>query len=352
MLVDLVPHSGGAVPLTPVTQAALPALLASLGAGVERWAEATRFAAEPGKFLLLPDEAGRLGRVLVGRAEGDPLWALAGCPDALPEATYALDGAAGADPTRLALGWALGTYVFTRYKRRERGFARLEWPAAADRPRVEALAAAFFLARDLINTPAEDLGPEELAGAVEDLAARAGGRCRIIAGEALLGENYPAIHAVGRASTRAPRLVDLAWGDASAPKLTLVGKGVCFDSGGLDLKPSSGMRLMKKDMGGAATLIGLAQRGDGAALAGAAAPPRAGGGEFGRGQRLPPARRAAHAQGHHRRGRQHRCRGPARAMRCADRSLRRAARPADRHGDAHRRGTGGARPRAAGPLRQ
>jgi leucyl aminopeptidase len=255
----LVPPGGDAVPIAAVTAANLPAALAALGPGVERWAEATRFAAEPGKFLLLPDDRGRLARVLVGLAEGDTLWGLAACPDALPEGNYRLDGAwTPAQATRLGLGWALGSYAFTRYKRRERGFARLEWPEGCDRARVEALAEGFFLARDLINTPAEDLGPAELAGAVEALAAQHGARCRVIAGDALLAENYPTIHAVGRASGRAPRLADLVWGDAHAPKVTLVGKGVCFDSGGLDLKPATGMRMMKKDMGGAATLLGLA----------------------------------------------------------------------------------------------
>jgi leucyl aminopeptidase len=209
---------------------------------------------------MLPDEQGRLGHVLVGMAEGDPLWALASCPQALPEATYALAGGHPAErATRFALGWALGSYGFDRYKRRERGPALLEWPQACDRARVTAVAAAIGLARDLINTPAGDMGPAELAGAAEDMAARTGARCRVIVGDALIGENYPAIHAVGRASVRAPRLVDLVWGDEAAPKLTLVGKGVCFDTGGLDLKPAAGMRLMKKDMGGAATLMGLAQ---------------------------------------------------------------------------------------------
>jgi leucyl aminopeptidase len=158
----------------------------------------------------------------------------------------------------LALGWALGCYAFTRYKARKRSFADLVWPAGADRGLVERLARGIGRARDLINTPTEHLGPTELAGAVEDLAARHDARCRIIAGEALLRENYPMIHAVGRASASPPALADLTWGDDAAPKVTLVGKGVCFDSGGLDLKPSGGMRLMKKDMGGAATLMGLA----------------------------------------------------------------------------------------------
>ncbi len=260
MLPTLVPPGDGAVPITPVTAAGLADSLRTLGAAIERWADAVRFAAEPGRVLLLPDEQGRLGRVLVGIEDGDPLWALAACPQALPEGTYALDG--GLSPeraSRIALGWALGSYGFDRYKRRERGLARLEWPAGCDRARVTAVAEAMGLARDLINTPAEDMGPAELAGAAEALAARAGARCRVIVGAALLRENYPAIHAVGRASVREPRLIDIVWGDEAAPKLTLVGKGVCFDSGGLDLKPAAGMRLMKKDMGGAATLLGLAQ---------------------------------------------------------------------------------------------
>ncbi len=124
---------------------------------------------------------------------------------------------------------------------------------------AERLAAAVFLARDLVNTPAGDLGPEELAAAAVHVAESAGACHRVIVGDDLLAENYPTIHAVGRASTRAPRLVDITWGDPAAPKLTLVGKGVCFDSGGLDLKTASGMRLMKKDMGGAAIMLGLAQ---------------------------------------------------------------------------------------------
>jgi leucyl aminopeptidase len=259
VLDSLVPPGEGAVPITPVTAAEAPGVLAALGPAVERWADATRFAAEPGKLLLVPDERGRLGRVVVGMA-GDALWALASCPDALPEGVYAVEGVGdGAQATRMALGWALGSYAFTRYKKRERGFARLEWPAAADRARVEAVAEGIALARDLINTPAEDMGPPQLAAAAEALAARRGARCRVIVGDALLAENYPAIHMVGRAADRAPRLIDMVWGDESAPKVTLVGKGVCFDSGGLDLKTASGMRQMKKDMGGAATLMGLAQ---------------------------------------------------------------------------------------------
>jgi leucyl aminopeptidase len=258
VLSSLVPPGRGAVPITPVATDDAPAVFAALGPAVERWAEAVRFGAEPGKLLLLPDQEGRLARVVVGMEAGDPLWALAACPDALPEGTYAIEERAPERATRFALGWALGAYAFTRYKKRERGFAKLEWPEAADRARVEAIAEGMILARDLINTPAEDLGPAELAAAVTDLATRHGARCSVIVGDDLLRDNYPTIHAVGRASTRAPRLADLTWGDERAPKLTLVGKGVCFDSGGLDLKPATGMRMMKKDMGGAASLIALA----------------------------------------------------------------------------------------------
>jgi leucyl aminopeptidase len=255
----LVSEARDPVPLTPVTRDGLDGRLASLDETARRWLAATGFTAEPGKLALVPARDGRLQRVRVGVKPEDGIWALAGLPDALPEGNYALDGVSdGARATQLALGWALGGYAFTRYKPRKRGLARLVWPAGADRGRVERLARGIGLARDLINTPAEDMGPAELAGAAEDLAGRHGARCRIIVGDDLLAENYPAIHTVGRGSVRAPRLVDIVWGDPAAPKLTLVGKGVSFDSGGLDLKPSSGMRLMKKDMGGAATLIGLA----------------------------------------------------------------------------------------------
>ncbi len=259
MLSHLVAGSGNAVPITPVTAEDRAQWSAGLDERARRWVAAAGFSGEPGKVALLPDAAGNLGRVLVGAAPSEPLWALAGLPDSLPEGSYRLEPEPDrAAATAMALGWALGSYAFTRYRARPRGFANLVWPSAADRALVERLTRGVGLARDLINTPAEDMGPAELAAAAEALAARNGARCRVIVGEALLAENYPMIHAVGRASARAPRLVDCVWGDASAPKVTLVGKGVCFDSGGLDLKTASGMRLMKKDMGGAATVLGLA----------------------------------------------------------------------------------------------
>jgi leucyl aminopeptidase len=259
LLDHLVAPRAGAVPLSPVTEEDLAGLLARLDEPQRRWVESTRYVGEAGKFALLPDSGGRLARVLVGVKPGEELWALAALPDALPPGIYALDGAIPAAPaSRFALGWALGCYAFTRYRARDKAWADLVWPEAADRGWVERLARGIALARDLINTPAEDMGPPELAAAAEDVARRNGARCRVIVGDDLLKENYPAIHAVGRAAAKAPRLVDFTWGEESAPKVTLVGKGVCFDTGGLDLKPSGGMRLMKKDMGGAATLLGLA----------------------------------------------------------------------------------------------
>ncbi|WP_341705464.1 leucyl aminopeptidase family protein, partial [Ferrovibrio sp.] len=183
---------------------------------------------------------------------------------ALPEGEYRL-----ADTRKMnqlaaddaALGWALAAYRFDRYKKPaagRRGRARLVWPAKADRARVVALYDGIVLARDLVNTPAADMGPAELAEAARAVALLGGGSFACIIGDDLLEQNYPMIHAVGRASVRLPRLIDITWGNPKHPKLTLVGKGVCFDTGGLDLKPSAGMLLMKKDMGGAAVVLGLA----------------------------------------------------------------------------------------------
>jgi leucyl aminopeptidase len=228
------------------------------------WLDSIGFTGEAGKTALIPGAEGRLARVVQAVTTDEAIWALAGLPEALPEGGYHLDfdaealfGAGGA--TRVALGWALGSYGFTRYKPAKRAPARLVWPEAADRGEVERLAGAIALTRDLVNTPAEDMGPAELAAAVEAVGAAYGAKVRQIIGDDLLTENYPMLHAVGRGSARAPRLVDLTWGDPADPKLTLVGKGVCFDTGGYDLKSPAAMKMMKKDMGGAATVLGLAQ---------------------------------------------------------------------------------------------
>jgi len=161
--------------------------------------------------------------------------------------------------TRAALGWALDTYVFDRYREKVRPSAELVWPARADRAAVLRRAGGVGLVRDLVNTPSADMGPAELAAAARKLAREFKARCGITVGGDLLKKGYPMIHAVGRASDRAPRLIDLTWGRPRDPKVTLVGKGVCFDSGGLDLKGAQGMKQMKKDMGGAAQVLGLAR---------------------------------------------------------------------------------------------
>ena len=255
----LVATAASAIPITPVTPGSLAEAAGRLGEMERRWIGSIGFTAEAGAVVLLPSPSGGLARVLVGMKPEEPVWALGGLPTTLPAGTYALDVKPGAGvATRMALGWALGAYEFSRYKPRKRPPAELAWPEQADRAEVERLARAILLTRDLINTPAEDMGPAELAGAAESVAGPAGARYSVIAGEALLDQNYPMIHAVGRASARPPLLVDLIWGDPKAPKVTLVGKGVCFDSGGLDLKTAAGMQMMKKDMGGAALMIGLA----------------------------------------------------------------------------------------------
>jgi len=259
---SLIDNGAGAVPLVAVSKAGLAAWRERAAAGERDWVAATGFEGDGGKLALIPNAKGGLGRVLVGISEGEAaMWAFAALSDVLPEGHYRIEGPPeGGDPTRLALGWALGTYAFTRYRDRQKPKgARLVWPKGADRALVEHLAGAVFVARDLINTPASDMGPAELAAAAVEVAEKAGAQCRVITGDALLAENYPTIHAVGRASVRAPRLVDIAWGDKSAPKVTLVGKGVCFDSGGLDLKAALGMLNMKKDMAGAAIMLGLAR---------------------------------------------------------------------------------------------
>jgi leucyl aminopeptidase len=264
MAFSLIDETSGATSIVALAKERLSSWLEAAPEYERNWLRAIGFAAEAGKVALVPGATGGLARVLVGLGDGGDaatsIWALAGMPEALPEGSYRLETVPdGADPNQLALGWALGTYAFARYHTKPATGAALVWPAGTDRGRVERLARAIFLARDLVNTPAGDLGPEELAAAATRVAESAGACHRVIVGDELIAENYPTIHMVGRASTRAPRLVDIVWGEPSAPKVTLVGKGVCFDSGGLDLKPAAGMRLMKKDMGGAAIMLGLAQ---------------------------------------------------------------------------------------------
>jgi len=227
---------------------------------VGAWVSNTGFKAKSGATALLRKADGRLDRVIHIIDNRASLWGFARLPRVLPKGRYILDPKmSDGMGDAAALGWALASYSYTRYKSKPvKRKVQLVWPEDADRGRVVATATAIYQGRDLINAPAEDCGPDEIAAAVTALAKQHGGKATVIKGDALLKKNYPAIHAVGRAATRAPILADLTWGDPKHPKLTLVGKGVVFDSGGLDIKSAAGMRLMKKDMGGAASVIALA----------------------------------------------------------------------------------------------
>ncbi|MBS0591692.1 MAG: leucyl aminopeptidase family protein [Proteobacteria bacterium] len=247
-----------AIPLIAVTEASLREVLAKLGKSAANWVAASGFEALPGTFCLLPDAQGHAKRVLAGITAGNDLYALAALPYKLPEGNYRLDTAGVAlDAERVALGWGLGAYRFTRYRKARRAPARLALEPGVLRA-VEARLAASARVRDLVNTPTEDMGPVELAAEVAALASAHKARYREWVGDALLEHNFPTIHAVGRASHRAPRLAELTSGEAKHPHLVIVGKGVCFDTGGLDLKGADGMLWMKKDMGGAAHAIALA----------------------------------------------------------------------------------------------
>lgn len=252
-----------ALPLHVVTPEGVADLGARLGAAAAGWLAATGFKGELGELRLLPGLEGAVAGAVVGygtasarrRMRFGVLKAVAG----LPAGDWRIEGdLTRAERAEVALGWLLSAYRFGRYRKGKAAEARLVCPAGVDAARIVAMARGEFLTRDLINTPAQDMGPGELEAEFVALAGRHGAAVSVVRGEELLEQNFPMVHAVGRASPRVPRIMEMRWGSAG-PALTLVGKGVCFDTGGLNLKPSSGMNLMKKDMGGAATVMGLAQ---------------------------------------------------------------------------------------------
>jgi leucyl aminopeptidase len=253
-------HHEKAVPILASDARRLPKLLASLTAPERRLAEAMGFEAAPDSFCVLPDAKGNLARVLAGVRDAADPWALAALPQKLPRGRYALGkGPATVAPEDAAFAWDLGSYQFTRYKRGKRKPADLQVDGSGRVRESLELAHAVRLVRDLVNTPAEDMGPEGLSDIAREQAERFGGTFDEFVGDELLAQNFPAIHAVGRAAARAPRLLEINWGNPRHPRVAIVGKGVCFDSGGLDIKTAEGMRLMKKDMGGAAHAIALAR---------------------------------------------------------------------------------------------
>jgi leucyl aminopeptidase len=246
-----------------VTPETLRGFLESLPEASRNWLEQSRFEAGLGELCLIPSVAGVDAAVAglgTAQARARLRFGLAKVVAGLPLGAWVLDGdLTQSQRDEIALGWLLAQYRFTRYRSgKTQDFAQLVAPEGCDAAKIEAMVAGEVLTRDLINTPAADMGPEELEAAMAALAAEFGAEMTAVRGEDLLAQNFPMIHAVGRASPRAPRILDLHWG-TSGPRLTLVGKGVCFDTGGLNIKPSNGMNLMKKDMGGAATVLGLAR---------------------------------------------------------------------------------------------
>ncbi|WP_417279590.1 leucyl aminopeptidase family protein [Celeribacter sp.] len=250
------------LPLHLITPDQLDDTLAGLNAAQADWIKAQGFAASSGSVCTYPGASGIAGAVAGLGSEQDRLrgrFALGAVRKSLPKGVYHLETTlTGAALDEQLLGWLFAGYIFDKYAKTSAPDAELVAPEGADVARLEAIAAGEALTRDLINTPANDMGPAELEAAAVSLAKDHAAEISVITGADLLAQNFPMIHAVGRASPRAPRLIDMRWGKAG-PVLTLVGKGVCFDTGGLNLKPGASMGLMKKDMGGAATVLGLAK---------------------------------------------------------------------------------------------
>ena len=248
------------IPIVPIETVVFEAWCKTQPKGMRDWVASVGFKANSGETSFVAGAGGKLEQILLGVEAHDGLWAYAGLPASLPPGSYRIDTRFEPDrASAVALGWALGCYRYDRYKAKKTDDApALVWPAGADRGHVRRTARATGLVRDLINTPAGDMGPAELARAARAMARPHGAKVSVITGDALLKSNYPTIHAVGRAAVEAPRLIDLTWGWVGAPRVTLVGKGVCFDSGGLDLKAAANMLRMKKDMGGGAHVLGLA----------------------------------------------------------------------------------------------
>lgn len=253
-----------ATPLRLIKQADAAEAVDALDEAERDWAAAHGFTGALGEYVLLPDGSGGVLEALVGWGDAagraKRRFAIADFAAKAPAGAWRIESPLSEEEAEeAALGWLLSAYRFDRYKKSKAQAATLVAPEGVDAERTETIAAAACLARDLINTPTNDMGPEALEAAARALADEHEAEMAVTRGDDLLARNFPMIHAVGRAGPEAPRLIDLTWGPADAPMITLVGKGVCFDTGGLDLKPAAGMRFMKKDMGGAANVLALAQ---------------------------------------------------------------------------------------------
>lgn len=263
-------NSETATPIWAVTPDALDAWAVEHAGHLAAWVKTSNFKAEPGGVLLLPNTSGGIEGVLLGLGAGDDPFLFGALLNVLPLGDYRLADCAEVDVSLATLGWAMGAYRFDRYlshSEQDKECARLVLPAGVDGDEISRLAQAIFYVRDLVNTPAGDMGPHELEQEVRTLAAAHQADVTVIEGDDLLDQNYPMVHAVGRAAApeAAPRLIDLRWG-TTGPKITLVGKGVCFDTGGLNIKTGKSMSIMKKDMGGAAHVMALGKLIMGASL--------------------------------------------------------------------------------------
>jgi len=259
----LSPPAAQALPIHLLQDSQLAGWLADAPEHTRRWLQAQGFKAERGRCVAIPAESGATAAIVagLGTGQGSLLWLAAGLAERLPEGDYQLARPLTAEQgSAFTLGWLLGGYRYERYRRtaKQASLARLSPPAGTDLAYVLAAAGAELWARDLINTPANDMGPDELQAAAAQLCQHHGGQLTVTSGPQLTAD-FPLIAAVGRASPRAPRLLDLLFANPGAARVTLVGKGVCFDTGGLDIKPAAGMQLMKKDMGGAACVLALAR---------------------------------------------------------------------------------------------
>src|SRR5471030_1211981 len=259
MPLPFVDRSSSSLPVQFVSAPKWRSWLNEQSAARRGWLESLGLSGSPGDFTVLPGRDGKAaGAVLVLPAR-PVLWDVGALATKLPAGTWRLGDTAPISPTDAAVAIGLGAWRFERYRaRKAKSGPKILWPPGADKARATAFIEAISMARDLITTPSSDMGPVELAAAAQAMAKAHKAKISVIVGDDLLKKNYPMVHAVGRASTRAPRLIDLTWGHESDPKVTLVGKGVCFDTGGLDLKAAAGMLNMKKDMGGAATVMAVA----------------------------------------------------------------------------------------------
>jgi leucyl aminopeptidase len=261
MALPFVDRSPSSLPIQIVGQSSWRSWLKEQNAARRGWLDSSGVAGKAGDLAVLPGRDGRAAAAVLVLSAEPNLWDFGALATRLPAGTWRLaSDTAPVSPTDAAVAIGLGAWRFDRYRTKKdkaRG-ARIVWPQGADKARATAIIEGISMARDLITTPSSDMGPAELADAARELARKHKATIKVIVGDDLLKQNYPMVHAVGRASARAPRLIDLTWGKESDPKVTLVGKGVCFDSGGLDLKPASGMLMMKKDMGGAATVMAVA----------------------------------------------------------------------------------------------